>query len=330
MRLASFGWVSLGVLFVSPLLGVAACGDDETVADPGVALDQFVQSYRDASCALLVRCGAMPDVETCLATTQADQDIVQAAVAASSGNLSYDANAAKSCIDAVRTSSCEAGTLFPEALAEACDPVFGERKAEGEACYAASECEGVGSFCDESCGAGCCEGTCRPASAGAALGEACSEEQPCVATAICAYDEELDETRCVARSGAGEDCVQGGCSAGLSCDPGTQKCFQLAKSGQNCNPDLSTRVCAHFGEFCELEARRCTARPGVGEPCGATGTDDQVCAAYAYCNAGTCALRPVAGESCAEQECLGNLRCEDAEGVLTCQSRGSTQACIAQ
>jgi hypothetical protein len=331
MRLSSARYGSLALLLPLPLYALAACGDDEVTVPPTIALEDFVQSYRDASCDLLVRCGAMPDVETCLATTQADPNLVQAAAAATFGSLSYDPEVAKVCVDAVKNGSCEAGSLFPDALTELCDPVFGDRKAEGEPCYAASECEGVGSFCDGACGASCCEGTCRPPSAGAAIGEPCSEEAPCDGDGICAYDEELDATFCVERAGAGQDCEPGGCIDGFSCDPGSGKCFQLAPAGQDCNPDLDTRVCAHIGEYCDVEERRCLTRPGVGEPCASTGTSDQVCAPYAYCAEGTCALRPTEGEACAEQPCLGTLECQDdGAGTLSCASRGATQACVEQ
>jgi len=269
----------------------------------------------------------MPDVDTCLASMAPSQRIVQGVAAATSGALTYDEAAAKTCIDAVNNTSCTLGSLFPESLRTTCDAVFGGRKASGEACYHSIECEGANAVCEGECFDSCCQGTCKSEEVALAqIGEAC-DTLPCNPDdAFCGQDD-MGMPVCVALAGAGKACPdKGTCVVGYECDPSSNTCFKQAPQGGMCNPSINARVCSNIGEYCDATTSVCTKLPGKGEPCVA---DSNQCARWAVCDGTTCQTQPQAGEPCPANSCLGDLSCSSDQGDGTCQALPATVTCSA-
>jgi hypothetical protein len=307
----------------------AACGGDESDGQStGIAVDKFAEAYQQAACEHAVACNYMPDVDTCLASMAPSQRVVQGVAAVTSGALTYDEAAAKTCVDAVTSASCTQGSLFPKSLRQTCDAVFGGRKADGESCYHSIECDGVNAVCEGECFDSCCTGTCKAdSSAVANLGEAC-DALPCNGDeAYCGSDPMTGMPVCLALVGAGGQCPdQGTCVVGYECDPSSATCFKQAPEGGMCNPSLQARVCSNIGEYCDATATACTKLPGAGDPC-VMGTN--ACARFAFCDAGTCKLLPKAGEPCPGNVCLGDLECSSDQGDGACQALPAVVTCSA-
>lgn len=297
--------VSLGLLLASlGFLGVA-CGDDETAAPQGVPIEEYTSAYKGAVCEYLVRCHFFPDQATCDANTVNDRGVVQAVAAVSAGVLTYDADAARSCIDAIGAEDCYSNVVLPRDLRQKCDGVFGGRKGEGEPCFQAIECEGVDALCEGSCTDSCCQGTCVLAAAAVPVGDACDQATTCEDGSYCQLDD-MGVGVCAEKVGPGEVCdSENACVEGYACDPSSAKCFKQALSGAQCNPDLAADGCAALSEYCHPEDRKCVAQPGPGEPCAVNALYvDGVCAPYAQCRDGVCELRPTKDQPCTGGYCI--------------------------
>lgn len=302
------GIVLLAPLAMGPVLLTAAC-DSETgdgVAD--LPLEEFVAAYEQAACEHTVTCNYMPDVDTCKATmSRAIQKVrfARGVSAVAAGTIQYDAAAAQSCIEAVRSGSCQSGVLFPLSLRNACDGVFTGRKAEGEPCYDAVLCDGAASACEGACDDQCCMGTCRAGLGVAQLGEECSDQKPCVDSAFCGIDEITGLPSCLERVEAGQSCpYQGSCVIGYGCDPGSNTCFKQAPEGGSCNSSVAADVCSHIGEFCSPDTMTCQRYPGTGDPCGLG------CSRFGACSGTECVALPMAGGACPGNQCMGELECD--------------------
>ncbi len=313
--------------------------DDETGEVPTVPLQDFTQTFGEAMCDHAVACSFMPDRATCLEVTGTDAGVAQRVASANAGTLTYDNVAGAACIQAIRTASCDGFTLFPPALREKCDVVFGARKGEGEACFHAAECEGLGAACEGSCDDSCCRGVCRLAAGVANLGEPCTDT-PCEPTSYCAADM-TGALICTARGGPGASCSNdSACVDGYACDSSTSTCFKQASSGAQCNPDLASDGCLAIAEYCDATTRKCTPYPAAGKACGANALATNICAAYAYCDpaTSTCVALPRAAEPCPLNACMGEslgayglsptLRCSADDGSGTCETRAAVPACV--
>jgi hypothetical protein len=328
-RLSSFSSCVLSAVGLAGLLATSACGDDtaETKAD-GLAFDLFPEAYRQAQCEHAVDCGFMPDLAQCLQNLLPDAVVVQATAAVAWSDLTYDPLAGQGCVDAIRTASCEATSLYPRALRETCDTVFGNRRGEGEPCFASIECEGLDSVCEGQCGDGCCEGVCKLAGGFVADGEPCDNFNPCQPTSICLFDEMAMANVCVKRAGPNETCNQPDqCVEGYSCDLGTAKCFQQSASGGDCNPMLAD-PCGHLGEYCNAETSKCTPNPTPGQKCAVNPVSNIICANYAICVGDTCELLPSPGEECPFGSCLGDTTCNTDVDPPVCNARPPARACV--
>jgi hypothetical protein len=331
-RLSWLSPVARGSLVLGGLLSVAAlggaCGDDtsETTTE-GLAFDLFPEAYRQAQCEHAVECGFMPDLQQCLQNLLPDAVVVQATAAVAWSDLTYDPLAGQGCVDAIRTASCEATSLYPRELRETCDAVFGNRRGEGDPCFAAIECQGLDAVCEGACGDGCCEGVCKLAGGFVADGEPCDNFNPCQPTSICLFDEMAMAEVCVKRSGPNESCVEGGCVEGYSCDLGTAKCFQQSATGGDCNANLAN-PCGHIGEYCNAETSKCQPKPGPGEPCAVNPISNIICANYAICVGDTCELLPSPGEECPTGSCLGDTSCNTEIDPPVCNARPPARACV--
>lgn len=307
----------------------AGCSDDSsTQEETGLPFDQFPEAYREAQCEHATVCGFMPDRDTCLAAVDPDAVVVQATAAVAWGDLTYDPNAGLTCVEAIRTASCEATSLYPRELRETCDAVFGNRREQDEPCFAAIECRGLDAVCEGACGDGCCPGTCKLAGGDVDDGAPCDPFNPCKAESICLFDEMTMTDICVKRSGANESCVPGSCIEGYSCDQNTSKCFQQAKAGAQCNPAIGN-ACAHIGEYCDEADGLCKPKPTEGQPCATNPAASGICANYTFCDGTECQLLPTAGEECPQGACLGDHFCitENVEEPI-CAPLDPARACV--
>lgn len=329
-RIPSSWWRSLGGVALGCLLAVA-CDQEEAPVVEGA--DLRAQEL-DARCEYLVRCGFMPDADTCLASLSYDGGLVQALGGTSFDRAGYDPELAAAWLDTLRTLGCDATTENARLLADARAPVFAGRIDLGGSCFADEECKGE-AVCDRSACPGdqlCCTGECVAWEI-LSVGQACPLPQDGVRiTAVCedlAYCQEPPDDggdmpptqgTCVARSDNGQPCDDvDACLDGQRCNVGgSDACFKLSASGEMCNPDL--RSCLAINEVCSPTAVQCVAAPGPGEPC-VLGQ----CAPWALCQDDTCVARLRAGEACdGSIPCLGDLQCRDE----TCQLRSTLLVCV--
>jgi hypothetical protein len=317
----SAGRVAWRVAFL--LLGpvfASACSE-EAPAGPGpIPLDSLREELAAATCEQYVRCGIMPDKATCDATQGDLQATLQLLTDAVLGRVTYDPAAARTCVEAIRAYACDGRASALQGLATACEGMFVGTVKEGEACLLSDECAGKG-YCDVSMcmGGTCCLGKCTAPPALVAVGGDCTTN-PCVETAYC--DQAAMPFTCKARKDNGEACDSvDGCKDGQRCDVGgnPQTCYLLQARGGQCNPALQQGACFRYDDYCEPMERKCKQLPGDGMPC----VDGDRCLDYAVCVAGTCKRRPIEGEACTADECLGTLYCQD----LFCKSSASTEVC---
>jgi hypothetical protein len=249
---------------------LVACGGSIDLADyPGSAVD--------ARCQYLARCGLFPDVASCqayYAHVVLQNPSVQAAV--DGGKLGYDGEAAKDCLDALSSASCD--RTFSN-VSDACDQIFTGKVPDSGACAFDTECVS-GNFNVSDCTMACCPGTCVPARPIPGIGQACTFE--CVDGAYCAPD---NTCHAVVPEGASCD-NQLACDQGLYCAGVTSTtsgtCTKLPATGQPC-----TERCANIGDRC---AGTCIPVGLPGDSC-TTASD---CSFYYICDATMhCADRPM-------------------------------------
>jgi hypothetical protein len=324
------GWLAVAFCLIG-------CEEETGPTVQVIPFESYAQAFHDALCDHAVACSFMPDRETCLAVVGPPKNVTNSVAAVTAGVLTYDNIAGGQCVAAIRNASCDGSTLYSKAIRQACDPVFGGRKGEGEACANSAECEGIDAAC-EGCTNGCCMGTCKLAAGTAKLGEACAEKECDSTSSYCAPDM-MGTLVCTAKVGPGETCPSDtACTEGYACDPGTQTCFKQAASGAACNPDLASDGCLAIAEYCDATTRKCTPYPGAGKACGVNALASNICAAYAYCDGSTmmCTALPGAGEPCPLNACIGEylgdyglspvLRCSSDDGSGTCETR-APQTC---
>lgn len=309
----------VGLPFAAAVIAFAACGEDEEGL-PGIPLEQFTQEFQGATCEHLVACNFMPDAATCLAIVPPEPGIVQSVASVNAGELSYDPAAARSCVEALRSAACTGDFLISSTVRKTCDSVFGNRKAEGESCYHAAECQGLHALCEGACDDSCCLGTCRLEAGFAEIGEAC-DMVPCVEDAWCRGG---NPTICEAKVGPGDSCAASptACPTGYACDPATETCFKQADPDGACNPDLQADGCGHIGQYCDAKEKKCLAHPEIGEPCATNAFAANQCAAgYAFCDGMslTCVALPREGEPCPNSVCMGNYLGSGIPDGLACE-----------
>jgi len=328
-RLPLFG----ALAFALAAVFAAACGDDD-VGPPGpgpVAIEAYRAELEGADCDFAVRCGLMPDRQTCLALDRASDETLQLISSAVFGDVRYDATKARVCVEARRTRSCEELLSIARQVEAACKGVFTGSAPEGGPCLVAGECAAEG-VCDRSACAGtgdaCCLGACAPLPAKAPVGGDCSAV-PCVDEAYCDQSDGSEggggggmaAGTCVVRVDNGQACTDSnGCKDGQRCGDG--KCYILSKEGGQCNPGLE-RACLSIDDWCDPASSKCVKLPAAGQPCT---PGSNRCQGHAYCDAGTCRLRPKEGEACTGEgpHCLGDLRCE----MNVCVAPGTPRVCV--
>lgn len=313
--------VGLSIL-VSSVFAGGCGGGEEAPAGPGpIPIEALRAELGEATCAFDVRCGTMPNVDTCQRIERSDDDLLQLLADVVYGRVTYDPAAARACVEARRARTCESLASETARLDGACRGMFKGSIAPGQPCVTDLECASEGR-CDRSTctdDAACCLGACTEAVVRVPVGGDCSEES-CVDDAYCEGESEGEgggggsppARLCKARLDNGDACRQSdACKDGQRCavNGDSGKCYILAKEGESCNPGLDV-ACLSFDTWCDPAASKCVKLPGAGQPCA----KGNACLGYAYCDGMSCKQRPVEGEACPKDgpRCLGDLGC-DAE-----------------
>lgn len=332
VRTPFFGFATLAA-GLAAAIAAPSCGGDDPPAGPGpIALDAFATEFESAYCDFAVKCGLMPDKDACLRLDRTDGELLQLMGNAVFGDVAYSADAARSCVDAVRARSCDRLLSATQGVESACKGVFTGAAPAGGPCLVAGDCSGD-SVCDftacEGTGDPCCKGVCAATPPGVPVGGDCSMEA-CVPEAYCdvTYDDMgmVTSATCQQRHSNGEPCEDAqGCQDGQGCDfsGASGKCYILSREGAQCNPNLED-ACLSFDNWCDPAASKCVKLPGAGEPCTPAGS----CRAFATCDGTTCRMRPVEGEACAVDgpRCLGDLYCDQM--TLVCTAPPSDRVCV--
>lgn len=334
---APFFGTTLALIAAASVLVPACSGEDPAPTTGGpISIEAYRAELEKAGCELAVRCGLMPDQATCLDVSSPGIDTLQLLADVVYGTVTYDAAAARTCVEAFRGAGCDTLASSRKALEQACANVFKGTVAEGGACVVDDECSGD-ARCDlEMCmgGGACCLGKCAPKPARVSLGGDCAMD-PCEESAYC--DSEDDgmgnvTATCEKRVDNGQPCKDAdGCLDGLGCDTsGGGTCYKLSKEGEPCNANLKSQVCLRIDNWCHDVDKKCSKLPAAGEPC----TPDNKCLASAHCDAGTCKARLLEGAECTQMEgsipCLGSLKCEMDEMQMKafCRRPSPQEVCV--
>lgn len=326
-----------GFVLTLGLGGLAACG-----GSAGIAVEDLDDEFAAAMCDYLVGCGIFETQADCRANLSyegIDPDLI---AGVDNGSIDYDSGAAKDCLDSISGWDC-ASLFGNDDGNESCDNTFTGTIADGAGCFLDEQCVSARCVEPDGCADACCEGTCGPEVADAAIGGDCAEAD-CVAGAYCD-----DQDVCAARSAQGETCAWAGecqsglvCASGevgtcesppvagdpclgegcggvlgLTCDFSTTTCQPVLYEGDAC--DIENDLCSRAYLLCEPESSTCAPFPGVGESCAAF-----QCGLGAYCDydfelgQGTCVVRGGDGAACeGDWQCLDE-NCDGEPG--TCKA----------
>lgn len=300
----------------SCLLAIS-CGEDEPGIDVNtgpIQLGRLLTEARTAQCDYLVRCTFLPSSNDCGTAAALDGELVQLVRDTENGIVTYDENAARNWVNAVRDRPCHNTVGAQKAVDDAWELVFTGKAAVGAPCLVDGQCTGQ-NLCDVSAcmpNAACCAGVCVEY-APLPAGSDCSAGQVCAAGTQCLEDVESGSQVCTTLPGASQPCFANlPCGDGLSCDVESETCFQLSNPGEPCNPMLGN-ACLDFTTYCDTTTETCTKRAAAGQACG--GESNTPCVLYASCNAmGFCEAPPIPGAPCDDSStCLVDQFCQDNE-----------------
>jgi hypothetical protein len=266
------------------LVALTACGDNVS----GIALEDYGEARRTAECTQLTRCGLFSNTEACerFVLPHIDRDVLAAIDAK---KITYDGNAATSCLAALEARACDTTSADGRTSAlVGCEKVFIGLVDDGASCAFDNEC--ASGSCDEpACGLNeCCSGTCFPTNVESPIDGDCNRDADC-STGFCGTDR-----RCHARVAVREMCSRyEECDHDLACIGATDlelgRCRDLPLIGEAC-PYMR---CAEIGAWCSNGS--CIPVGLAGTPC----TSAMECSPYGECNtSGQCAELPVLGEAC--------------------------------
>lgn len=218
-------------------LAFGGCGDDDGGGN-AIPLNQLEDSYLRGYCELAMDCSSEPfvamldgDLDACMdflgmqGEMSGGMGLIVDSVNA--GDTSYDGAAARQCLDALQSASCdaiEAGAPDP-----ACEEVFTGVLPNDESCTLDEQC--AGGWCDMSLA---CPGTCADT---VPLNGDCTGSAPCARSLICENDV------CIADPGPlalGQDCADSerSCTYSSWCDYEiTGQCVARVGVGQTCDWD---------------------------------------------------------------------------------------------
>jgi len=305
------------LLFV--LATVAACSGSSSVS-----IKDLPAQIQSAFCKNQVECQFYPDVATCNAAYQVNDDyILTMSAAVTAKRATYDADLGAQCVDEVASQGCTF-TGFQPPADDPCGKMFTGLVAAGGSCFEQPECadQGVCEHTDTSCdpNIACCTGMCVAANAKAAIGATCAVSTDCVAGAYCAQTS----MKCAALATAAGAACDGfdGCTNPMICSYEVTTntfttCYTPAARKATCDPNQIFVACADARDYCDATTMTCTQN--VAEGVGCEGSNGAVCVGYDECVNAFCAPRPTAQMACVDQggfsDCLGTLTCTNA----TCQ-----------
>jgi hypothetical protein len=309
------------------LLGVivAACGPGG--GGGAIPIHSLESEVASTLCTFEANCGLMPDVATCEATIQIDDDETLTLIAAvDAGKVRYDGNAARTCLNHYPTTTCSfSAFLNPD---PSCAATFTGTVAMGGTCAINQECANQAPctytpMCSPS--TMCCMGTCGapPGQVGAPCNA--TGNSPCATGLYCSTSKANTCQQHIAMAGATCDAGQS-CAGPLVCDfctGRTNTCVMPPATGATCTP-MTGIGCADLRDYCDRTTMTCTRAVAVGQTCG--GTNLVPCVGYAACSSGTCVARPTSGQACGaanQPACLGGLTCTGG----TCQLPAAGMAC---
>jgi hypothetical protein len=296
----------------------------------GMALDDFINQYLAAQCALFVRCHTFSDQAFCLSALGPNSLRRGASISAvvNVGKASYDGVAAGACLTALSDTAC-ADLMSPFSAQVVCPQAFTGTVTDGSPCITDQECL-AGSFCALTTGVGAaaCDRTCVRG------GTLCSNDAQCTNGQVCdtTMPTSTSNGTCVTPTAAGAATQPCGtkyrCQPGLYCSLSGQPptCVVPAQSGEAC-VGLNNLSCAD-GLICVptndgTTAATCMAPAARGQACQFL---DQCGGLFSsiVCVQNVCVDDPTSGQPCAGTDIEGcNLtssycQTSQASGSLTC------------
>lgn len=348
--------LGLSLMTVLAFAGCRDGGEGETESGTGtdtgdipagdIELDEFFGLAEAAYCEWAVECHGFGVVERCGAVMHIEErmsmrllagvgpsEAIPAAYykdAVEIGRIVYDKKLAASCLEYVRTRSCDRPQYHETTEEElagqlACTSLFQGRMGKNGPCMSALECAET-AICgfDPTCVDMCCVGACRVLAEPLKLGEDCSNgNQACEPGTYCAFDPNLGvSTVCSTPPTAGQPCPDYVCGGGALCefDGNTQVCVAPRPSGTPCDYDDQCDnglSCVHDQNY---ENGVCLRPADQGEACDPL-SPDTVCRRFDnHCDPGSkvCAPLPGNGEPCFEYNCRGDFFCADNNGQQRC------------
>jgi hypothetical protein len=324
------GWIGAGCV---ALVMLGACGgssDDDEGNGGSIAIGDLPKALAEAQCGLYQKClGDLYTVflgaEDCVTLTERsieNGELAQLEAAVESGDVKYDGQAAKTCLEQISARSCDA---LLERENAACDQAVEGNVAVGSDCDFDFQCQGQ-AFCKIESG---CPGKCT---ARQAAGSSCTDDDHCADGLTCSETTNA----CIAPAGAGQAC--GGASA-PPCSPSYLCAGEDENQGTSGTCKASNEVfTAAIGEACSFKtgalcvtsaactiddlanlSGTCSAKAAAGGSCTrasipAQCPSDQYCAGAGVDPEGTCTTLPLDGEPCVdvlgEQRCGAYTRCE--------------------
>ncbi len=285
--------------------GDGGTGADARVVDPP-PLEDLPQALEDAVCELVIRCGLMPDLQTCRETTVYLDDFETIRASIQAGRIIYHDDQMVECMNVFLDADCSITSLLAGGNQEACTAAFEGTVADGGACVHEEEC--ISNDCDiVGCPDMCCPGTCGPTPAhDVAIGQACALNDDCVTGAWCGAGN-----TCEAQLADGAACTENAaCGPPSTCY--SDACGPIPDEGEACDPAEFLFECDRFDNYCDSGTMICTRQAHAGEPCTMLGPNpgDDDCVNTAWCNGGTCEYLPLPGETCVDNDCLADSTCD--------------------
>jgi hypothetical protein len=315
----------MGFMLAAVLAAAVGCGSSAPVS-----VTQFGEEWQQAVCRYRVRCGWMPDVDTCMAATRSPLT-AQLTADIASGKVRYSSDGVPALIAAIDAVSClrsDPHAIGASRARAISDAVIQGTVAPGGVCTTSEQC--TQGYCSTSGDESCTPGTCSPAGSTVPAGGQCGLYDICADGTYCGPDPTTTATimTCLPLPTAGHDCENvdlTGCAAGAACvqgnGAGNEICAALPGPSQTCDPS-SDAFCNDYRDNCDQVTNTCQPSPGVGEPCSAT----VFCGDDATCDptSNTCQLRGRAGDPCTQPtptsfypQCLGDLECDTTTNTCT-------------
>jgi hypothetical protein len=313
----------------------AACGGDS------IPLKDLQTKEIDARCAYLVKCGLFADNQTCetFFIVTADPS-AQAAIDAK--KLSYNGENAASCLDQIKSASCNSSDKTAREQPEPCKHIFNGLAKMGEACAFDTECQSANCVIPGGATGDCPQGMCGAEIPLAKAGESCTgvdcvegnfcngmnQCQPLVQMGgACDFSSDCDfglgcigatTMTCQPVPHIGSACPDGACEEiGANCNA-SKSCVKVGLPGDACTVDTD---CTFFG-VCDTASTKCANYPSRGQMCDADHL--VICSDDSWCNipmgqtTGTCDAPQANGATCTQGDQCSSHFCKDTGAAGMC------------